>query len=328
MKVRGRCRGGGGLDAMRGMNSLPMIYVLGGGTSVEREVSLRSATAVSQALQQAGVEHEYVLIDDDHSMLDEIATDAIVFPILLGAGGEDGVIQQELENRQLRYLGSRPEASRNCFDKWKARLILEANGLPIAEGELVTQEGYDSCALAREPHVLKITKGGSSIGTYVVRDARKLDKAKVQSVFEWGEEVFVERLIKGTEITVGVLDGEALPVVEIIPPENGEFDYENKYNGKTRELCPPESLDAETIERAQRLAVEVNRVMGVRHLCRIDMMAEPSGDIKVLEVNTMPGMTQQSLLPKAALAAGLSMPELVLRFVELVLEEQVEQIRV
>lgn len=128
----------------------------------------------------------------------------------------------------------------------------------------------------------------------------------------------LEELIEGTEITVPVLDGQALPVIEIVPPQDEEFDYENKYNGRTQELCPPQNVSRELQNQAQRLAEKVFKIMGARHLARVDMMMDKSGRIYVLEINTMPGMTDSSLFPKSAAAAGYSMPDLVSKFIDLV----------
>jgi D-alanine-D-alanine ligase len=122
----------------------------------------------------------------------------------------------------------------------------------------------------------------------------------------------------GNEITVPILDQKALPVVEIVPPDNEEFDYDNKYNGRSQELCPPLSVPRETQKQAQELAEKVHKTMGCRHLSRVDIMIDKAGKLYVLEINTMPGMTDQSLYPKSALVAGMMMPDLMTKFVELV----------
>ncbi len=295
------------------------VLVLGGGNSPERDVSIRSATAVSQALEEAGFENAFADPGDGLSVLDVlIVQEDIVFPILHGAGGEDGSIQTELEQRGLPYLGTDSTNSTICFDKWLTRKALQEAGLPVAKGELITEEAYESSDLRKLPHVVKAVGGGSSIGTLIVRDPKDASPEKLAEVFRVSQSAVIEELIEGTEITVPILDQSALPVIEIRPPEAGEFDYENKYNGKTKELCPPVSIDEALQTKAKILAEQVHKVTGARHLSRVDMIVRPSGDLIILEINTIPGMTNQSLYPKAAVVAGMNFPELMEKFVELV----------
>lgn len=293
------------------------IVVLSGGESPEREVSLRSGKAVAKACQSAG----FKVIEKDPSngadILDGFDDPVVVFPILHGKGGEDGTIQRELENHQLPFLGTPSYASANCFDKWKTRQMLQAAGLPVASGQLVDERSYESCSLTKNPHVVKAVGGGSSIGTYIVRDPSRIDTGELSEVFTVSRYAVVEELIEGLEITVPILDASSLPIIEIIPPEGGEFDYQNKYNGATAEICPPERLTMAQQSQAKKLAENVHRVMGARHLSRIDIMLDRSGDMYVLEINTMPGMTDQSLYPKAARIAGIDYPDLMKRFVDL-----------
>lgn len=296
------------------------VIVLSGGDSPEREVSLRSGKAVLDALRKAGFETENYDPADGLIFLNGIS-DGIIFPILHGAGGEDGSIQIELEKRHLRFLGADSEASRICFDKSLTRKRLQAHDIPMAEGTVVTKETYEAHPLTKKPHILKVARGGSSIGTLFVRDPRASDAEKVDEIFDLDDLAILEELVEGIEITVPILDTEALPVIEIRPPSDGEFDYENKYNGQTAELCPPESVGQRIQTAAQRLAEQVHQVTGCRHLSRVDIIVRPDGRMVVLEINTLPGMTDQSLYPKSALAAGLDFPALMTRFVDLVKEE-------
>lgn len=297
------------------------ILVLGGGTSPEREVSLRSAAAVAAAAQAAGfdvLQHDPAVGLD---ILDTLPSDTVVLPVLHGAGGEDGVIQAALEQRGVRYLGTDAEHSRLCFSKILTRQRLTEHDVPMAKGAVVTKETYGQQQFRKAPHVLKVDRGGSSIGVLIVRDPDHVGAADIDAVFSLDTRAVLEELIEGIEISVPVLGITALPVIEIRPPAGGEFDYENKYNGKTEELCPPQSISTSVQEQAQRLAEKVHAVMGCRHLSRTDMIVAPSGNIVVLEINTMPGLTNQSLLPKSAAVAGTDMPHLVQRFVQLVTEE-------
>lgn len=294
------------------------IIVLGGGVSPERDVSIRSAKSVAAAARDAGYDVIEADPKDGLGVLNDLGDDVIVFPILHGAGGEDGILQAELEKRHIKFLGTGSAASKNCFDKWLTREILQKNSISIPKGELVTADTYRQSQLSKKSHVLKTPKGGSSIGTYVVRNPNNTNQDKIAEIFSMGEKAVLEELITGTEITVPVLGETALPIIEIRPPNNGEFDYGNKYNGATQELCPPESVSADIQESAARLAEKVHRVMNARHLSRTDIMIDEYNSLYVLEINTIPGMTDQSLYPKSARVYGLSMPELIKKFVELV----------
>ncbi|HET7529269.1 MAG TPA: D-alanine--D-alanine ligase [Candidatus Saccharimonadales bacterium] len=293
------------------------ILVLGGGISPERQVSLRSAKAVAEAARAAGFEVETADPADGLDALDNLA-DTIVFPILHGKNGEDGVIQKELEARGLPFLGSDSAASIACFDKWTTRMELLAAGIPMPNGALVDEKSYGASPLCKRHHALKIVHGGSSIGTLIVRKDEAQDEQSVSEIFAMEDKAVVEELIEGREVTVPVLDGKALPVIEIVPPQNEEFDYDNKYNGRTRELVPAESVSEELQKNARELAEKVYETMGARHLARVDMMIDKHDSLYVLEINTMPGMTEASLYPKSAAVAGLAMPQLVRKFLELV----------
>jgi D-alanine-D-alanine ligase len=296
------------------------ILVLCGGDSPEREVSLRSAKSIAQAAETAGFE----VIEADPKTgledLDRISKDALVFPILHGKNGEDGVIQKELEKRKLAFLGADSQSSAACFDKWLTHQTLEAAGVPMPKAVLVSKENYLNEPMSREPHVLKILHGGSSIGTMKIPypEPPSLKNIRIENLFKLEDQAIVEELIEGIEITAPILDTAALPIVEILPPENEEFDYINKYNGRTQEICPPSSVSQELQTEARQLAEKVHKIMNCRHLSRVDIMIDKQSKLYVLEVNTMPGLTDQSLYPKAAAVAGYPMPQLVAKFADLV----------
>lgn len=293
------------------------VLVLGGGISPERQVSLRSSKAVADAAKTAGFDVALADPADGLDVLDGLS-DTVVFPILHGKNGEDGVIQKELEARGLPFLGSDSAASIACFDKWTTRMELLAAGVPMPEGVLVDEKSYGASPLSNGHHALKIVHGGSSIGTLIIRADDTPDEQAVSQIFAMEDKAVVERLIEGTEVTVPVLDGKALPVIEIVPPKDEEFDYDNKYNGRTRELVPAESVSADLQKKAQATAQRVYEIMGARHLARVDMMIDEAGSLYVLEINTMPGMTSASLYPKSAAVSGMNMPALIKRFADLV----------
>lgn len=294
------------------------VLVLGGGNSPEREVSLRSAKSVAEAAREAGFEVIEADPKDGIEFLDDLPKSTIVLPILHGAGGEDGVIQAEIEKRNLPFLGSGQKASELCWNKWSTLQLLKKAGLSVPEGELVTAEKFKINHLSQKPYVLKIIHGGSSIGVLMARRPQKVTSEEVTEIFKMGSPAILEELVEGIEVTVAILDDEALPVVEIIPPAGMEFDYKNKYNGKTQENCPPRAVSVELQRKAQRISLEAHKRIGCRHFSRSDLIITPNGGIRIFDINTIPGLTDQSLFPKAALQAGISMPELVKRFAELV----------
>lgn len=294
------------------------VLVFGGGDSLEREVSLRSAKAVANAARQAGFGVEEADPANGLSFLNGASKDTLILPILHGKGGEDGSLQAELEKRGLAYLGSDSTSSKECFDKWQTRQKLLAAGIAMPQAVLVTKESYRKEKLSTKPHVLKVVHGGSSIGTLIVRDPSAVDPKKVDEIFGLESQAVMEELVEGVEITVPILDKKALPPIEVVPPEGSEFDYENKYNGVSAELCPPPSLTSEQIKKAQNLAEQVHKVMKCRHLSRVDTIMQPNGSFVVLEINTIPGLTDQSLYPKSAAVTGIKMPDLVHKFIDMV----------
>ncbi len=295
------------------------VTVLGGGTSAERDVSLRSAAAVSRALQTAG----YTVTQADPAALTDRQLEAacrnsdVVFPALHGIGGEDGSLQEWLESFDFCFVGADSKVSHLCFNKVNYKPYLHKLGIKTPVGELVDSESVWRSPLTDEPYVLKPNDGGSSVDTFIVRDPATADKTAIAEAFSRHGHMLLEQLISGQEITVGVLNGDPLPVIEIIPPRDGEFDYDNKYNGKTQELCPPQHISSDVQAEAQELSRTIHQSLGIADFSRTDIMVR-SGDsiLFVLETNTIPGMTDQSLLPKAAAAAGLDMPELCASLVE------------
>lgn len=288
------------------------VAVLAGGNSSEREVSLRSGAAVAAALQAAGYEVTVFDTTDNLAALRSAATSIdVVFPALHGKGGEDGTIQQQLDELHLPYVGTGATASALCFDKWRYKQFLQSRQLPVTSGELVDAGAFAASDVAQAPYVLKPYDGGSSIDTFIVRDPATAPVERIHDAFSRHRHLLLEPLVEGTEITVGVLDGKPLTVIEIIPPTGGEFDYANKYNGKTAELCPPEHVSEAAQHTASRLAADLHASLGCGGFSRTDMIVCSDDSLVILETNTIPGMTDQSLFPKAARQSGIDMPALV-----------------
>lgn len=302
--------------------SRPRILVVGGGPSLEREISLISSKAVYEALKEN--DHDVFFYDWDGTTewLKEHAQEySVVLPILHGRGGEDGELQSLLEELDVSFLGSGSGVSRLCFNKAQTLKKLKAMGILIPRGGTVTRQQYPSHALAQGPHVLKPFNGGSSIDTFILPDPLQAPKEQIDKSFKKYKHMLIEEYLDGVEVTVPVLNNQALEVIEIKPPKNGVFDYANKYNGATKELCPPVSITENLQEELKALALKIHTSFGCRHLTRIDMIIV-NNQPYVLEVNTLPGMTSQSLYPKSAAVSGILFPELVDMFVELCLKER------
>jgi D-alanine-D-alanine ligase len=295
------------------------VVVLTGGTSSEREICFRSAAAIERALRRRG--HDVTTLDYAEGVAPHAAAlraaDCVV-PALHGKGGEDGTLQAELERLGVPFVGSDSAASALCMDKWRFKRHV-AGRVPVPGGEMVDADGLWRSELTKAPFVLKPNDGGSSIDTFLVPDPANADRTAMLDALARNGPMLLEELIPGIELTVGVLGDEALPVIEIIPPPDGEFDYENKYNGRTQEICPPAHIAPDRQRVAQELAVLTHRLCGCRDLSRADLILTPAGDLYVMETNTFPGMTDQSLYPKEAAVAGIPMDELLDRFVRMAL---------
>ena len=289
------------------------ITVMLGGPSAEREVSLRSGAAVAAALRSLG--HRVTELDpraDDWILPPD--TD-VVFLALHGTYGEDGTVQQRLEDLGVPYTGCGPAASRLAFDKVLTKQRCVAAGVPTARFAVFASADAPWPAGWEPPVVLKPVRQGSSVGLQFV-DRVEQWPAALREALKFDTEVLLEERIVGRETTVAILDGVALPVVEV-RPHTGVYDYQSKYTkGATEYFCPAE-LPTDVTARVQSAARGALAAVGGGDYARVDVMIRASGEPVVLEVNTLPGMTETSLFPKAAAAAGLSYPAVCQRMVDL-----------
>ena len=292
------------------------IVVMLGGPSAEREVSLRTGTAVAQALRSLG--HEVAELDPqtpDWTLPPE--TD-VVFLALHGTYGEDGTVQKQLDEIGVPYTGCDAEASRVAFDKVLTKQRCVAAAVPTAQYRTVDSPRALFPANLPLPVVVKPSRQGSSVGLQFVEHIEDWPAALAASL-KFDSEVLVEEKIAGRETTVGILGGQVLPVVEV-RPKAGSYDYHNKYtSGATEYFCPAE-FDAATTQRIQAAALGAFHAVGGRDYARVDVMVRADGSPVVLEVNTLPGMTETSLLPKAAAAAGLNYEQLCQRMIDLAMQ--------
>jgi D-alanine-D-alanine ligase len=284
-----------------------------GGPSAEREVSLRSGAAVAQALRSLG--HTVFEIDPKNGEFVLPPETSVVFLALHGTYGEDGTVQRQLEKLGAIYTGCDVEASRIAFDKVLTKNLCIKAGVPTAKFSVVNSAQTPFLKDFQPPLVVKPVRQGSSVGLQFVEQIGDWRNALVEAM-KFDSEVLVEEKIIGRETTVGILDGKPLPVVEV-RPKTGSYDYRNKYtSGRTDYFCPAD-FDSATTKRIQAAAFGAFHAIGGRDYARVDVMVRADGSPVVLEVNTLPGMTETSLLPKAAAAAGLNYAELCQRMVEL-----------
>ncbi|HZR20204.1 MAG TPA: D-alanine--D-alanine ligase [Verrucomicrobiae bacterium] len=294
------------------------IVVMLGGPSAEREVSLRSGAAVAHALRSLG--HSVTELDPRSTDWTLPAGTEVVFLALHGTYGEDGTVQRRLEELRVPYTGCDPEASRIAFDKHLTKLRCVAAGVPTARFTLAESAEASWPMGWNPPVVLKPLRQGSSVGLQFVERVSDWSKCLAEA-FRFDSEVLVEEKVAGRETTVGILGLEPLPIVEV-RPKTGVYDYQSKYTtGATEYLCPA-PFEAETTARIQAAGLAAFQAVGGRDYGRVDIMVRPSGEPVVLEVNTLPGMTETSLLPKAAAAAGFAYAELCQKMVELALQRR------
>jgi D-alanine-D-alanine ligase len=285
------------------------VTVLRGGPSAEREVSLVSGAAVASACRRLGcLVSEADIGPDNLSALDIPAE--IVFPVLHGEFGEDGQLQAILEARGLCYVGSDSNASRLAMDKDASKRRWRAAGLPTAPWTCV-DETTDLAVIdwPQPPLVLKPFSEGSSIGVVVCDDSRSLETCVRTAVRQYGR-VLLEKRLTGPELTVGILEDVALPVIEI-KPSLPFYNYEAKYDRDDTRYLFDTDIDRETCELAQGVAIKAFQSLGCRDYARVDCIVDREDGLQLLEINTIPGFTSHSLLPKAAARVGIGFDELV-----------------
>jgi D-alanine-D-alanine ligase len=307
------------------------VALLKGGPSLERQVSLRSAARVENALEALG--HEVVSIDVDSELIRRLRESGadVAFVALHGRGGEDGTVQELLELVGVPYTASGPSACSRCMDKVVAKHELRGAGLPTPDFYAFSQAAFEELGAARAlpaleerldfPIVVKPAAQGSALGIKFARTAADVPAAIV-AAFSYDTKVLLERHVEGRDLAVSVIDGpdgpEALPVVEAIPNEEDFYDFEARYEiGRTTFRCPAD-IGPEATARAQELALAAYATLGCAGFARVDLMLEEgTGELQLLEANAIPGLTDTSLLPLAAEAAGITFEDLIARIVEL-----------
>lgn len=291
------------------------VGVLMGGTSSEREISLRSGRAITEALRHCGV--EVIEIGEKGDIQQQILKEKIDFAFIAlhGREGEDGSIQAFLQEYQIPYTGSDVSSSRLAMDKVDSKKKLQECGILTPRFHALCAKIDEPLQVETFPVVVKPSCEGSSFGMSVVRSEVDLPQA-IKNAFKFDERILVEEFVKGRELTVGILGDQALPPLEI-KPKSGIYDFHAKYTVGATEYVVPAPVSKTVATQLQQVALKVHAVFGCQDFSRVDFILDRSGNAFVLELNTIPGFTQTSLLPKSALSIGIRFEELCLRILEL-----------
>jgi D-alanine-D-alanine ligase len=296
------------------------VLLIAGGWSNEREVSLNGAIQIEKSLVTLG--HDVTFFDLD-SDLDRLMKEArrcdAAFINLHGRPGEDGTVQALLDDINLPYQGSGPVGSFLALNKYLSKQIFINHGMPTPHWCLLTAKNQKIPANLKFPLVAKPNTGGSSLGMAILNDSHEL-KQYVDQIIPGNEEIILEEYIQGAELTCAVLEDKALPPILIRPLKGNFFDYASKYDpdGAT-EICPA-PVSQKTTMQVQDMSLEAHRILGLKHYSRTDFMMDKNENVYILEANTLPGMTTTSLVPKAALAAGLDFTALVEKLLALAMD--------
>jgi D-alanine-D-alanine ligase len=292
------------------------IAVLKGGPGSERAVSLATAAGVAKALRSLGAIVTEIDVGDSNFLLPDDTE--IAFIAIHGTFGEDGQLQQILEDRGIPYTGEGVDESRLAFDKIPAKQKFAEHGVTTPHWEIIRVGQEPNLPL---PYVIKAPRQGSTVGVYIVKEESQVAPA-LSKAAQYDNELLIEQFIPGRELTIGVLGELALPVLEIIP-KSGFYDFNNKYpflnpqgGGGAEHVCPAQ-IPGELAGKIQDLALLASQSLGLKVYSRVDVILSEQNEPFVLEINTIPGMTEASLLPEAAAAVGIPYPELCARIIEL-----------
>ncbi len=290
--------------------SAPQINVLYGGVSSEREISLQSGNAVATALRRGGFKVELSDIRNCN-ITDSMLKSDVVYPVLHGGFGENGELQQQLEKAGLRFVGSSAAASQLVMDKITTKRLLEKISLPTAPWAVVSKNNRKFPENLNFPVMIKAPCEGSTVGIIKVSAPEEWENA-LEAELKFADELLVEEFLPGSEITVPIINGKVLEVIEIVSP-SGFYDWDAKYvynNGETNYFCPPRSLDKSVCDRAKDYALKFYNAAGCRDILRVDFIVGDDGVPRMLEGNSLPGNTDHSLVPKAARQGGISMEKM------------------
>jgi D-alanine-D-alanine ligase len=302
---------------MKKSDSIPKkIAVLMGGPGSERDVSLATGRGVAKALRSLGADVAEVDVHDEHFELP--AGVELAFLTIHGTFGEDGQLQRILEQRGVPYTGDGVEASAAAFDKIRSKEKFREHGVTTPSWQVIQRGERPAIPL---PFVVKPPRQGSTVGVVIVKNEGEIEAA-ITETLKYDRELLIEDFVQGRELTIGILGNQVLPILEIIP-KGGFYDFTNKYpflnpqaGGGAEHVCPAKTPENQT-RAIQELALRAYHSLGLQVYSRVDVLLPENGSATVLEVNTIPGMTEASLLPEAAAAAGISYVDLCARIIEL-----------
>ena len=297
------------------------VAVLMGGPGSERDVSLATGRGVSKALKSLGIEVVDVDVRDENFPLPDDVD--LAFLAIHGTFGEDGQLQRILEKRGVSYTGDGVKESERAFDKILTKEKFREHSVVTPAWEVIKVGQRPTIPI---PIVVKPPRQGSTVGVYIIKSESELDSA-IKEAAKYDSELLVEKFIPGRELTIGILGDQVLPILEIIP-KGGFYDFTNKYpflnpqaGGGAEHVCPAK-IDKEKTKEIQDLALRAYRAVGLQVYARVDVLLPEDGAATVLEANTIPGMTEASLLPDAAAAAGINYVDLCRRIIELSLAKR------
>lgn len=305
------------------------VVVLKGGRSFEREVSLRSAGNVEASLRRLG--HEVVALDVDKTMVKQLKAEKpdVAFIAMHGHGGEDGTVQELLEILRIPYTGSGVSASERAWDKVVAKAMLAAAGVPTPPSYAFGQEAFRELGAADLlpdiesqlglPVVVKPARGGSALGIKLAHEPSEIPAA-LMGALAYDKRLLLERYVAGRELAVAIVGSErpmALPIVEAVPLGKEFYDFESRYTPGATDLISPADLTPDVAEAVTQVALETYGVLDCHGFGRVDILLDADDEPWVLELNTIPGLTDTSMVPKAAQAAGMSFDDLIARVLEL-----------
>ncbi|MFH1826824.1 MAG: D-alanine--D-alanine ligase [bacterium] len=292
------------------------ILIITGGSFDEREISLLSSKNVVQALKKK--HHKIEVIDFNKGyieILKKAKCNDVIFPVLHGPEGEGGRLQKILEKNKIKFVGSGSKACELGWNKIKFKTFCKNLNIKTPDWFILSDSNVKDFKTMKIPFVIKPIDNGSSVDVFVCKSKQDLQKIDIKKLLTKYEKMMIEDYIEGVEITVGIFNKQALPIVEIVPPNKEWFNYENKYSGKTKELPNAPSLTQHQQQKIKNLTLKIHRAIECRHFSRTDYIVNKNG-VFVLEINTIPGLTKESLLPKAAEAAGITFKDLANRLVE------------
>lgn len=300
------------------------ILIVTGGNTSERRISLLSAKQVKEGLKQAGFSAKLFDLKNGYEELKKLAKNFdVVFPVLHGEEGEGGELQKFLYGLKKPYVGGDYKGLKVGWYKIPFKKFCNENKILTSDWKIVKDK--EDIKKFSFPSVLKASSGGSSKEVIILQSDKDLNQGALKRLLQTKAPLLIERFLPGIEVTVAILQNKPLPVLEIVPPKGGWFDYKNKYSGQTREIPFAPSVDKKMQRKVQKIALKIHKALRLGQISRTDFIIY-QGKPYALEVNTIPGLTSGSLLPKAAKAAGISFPKLLEKCVNLAYESKISKV--